>query len=213
MKNVKGLTGLDSSKLLDCTLSYSCYLCIYEKFLSFLFCLFNWSCFKWEFPLKAIIVCILLNVSLMLLLMLKMCQYLFLIFFIFGCSELHGPGSTGLLVTENGIKSSCVDLQVFKSDVLFKWSTLSLRFLVVDVLQFFSTNFFISCFILLGMFSVSYKYLKYTFHSQLLTVYNIFLLRVNQSVNLTYKYFWWSFVFFVEAGLESVVDVNIYQFV
>lgn len=144
MKNVKGLTGLDSSKLLDCTLSYSCYLCIYEKFLSFLFCLFNWSCFKWEFPLKAIIVCILLNVSLMLLLMLKMCQYLFLIFFIFGCSELHGPGSTGLLVTENGIKSSCVDLQVFKSDVLFKWSTLSLRFLVVDVLQFFSTNFLLA---------------------------------------------------------------------
>ena len=64
------------------------------------------SCVKLVFLRKAIMGCILLNVSLTPLLMFNMCQCLFIISFIFG--------STGLYVNENGIESLRLDLKCLK---------------------------------------------------------------------------------------------------
>ena len=55
------------------------------------------NCFKLVFLWKAVMSCKLLNISLKLLLMVNMCQCLFIISFIFG--------STGFYVTENGVES------------------------------------------------------------------------------------------------------------
>ena len=100
------------------------------------------SCFKLVFLQKAIISCGLLNISLKLLPRFNMCQCLFIIYFMFGSSELY--------VTENGIESLRLDLQFFISNDLSRGSTLSICFLTVDSLQPFSTN--LECF--LGMFPV-----------------------------------------------------------
>ena len=67
---------------------------------------------------KAIIGCKLLNISLKLLSMLNMCQYLFIVSFIFG--------STGLYVTENCIEFLRLGLQCFKSNDLSRSSTLAI---------------------------------------------------------------------------------------
>ena len=79
--------------------------------------------------------CKLLNISLKLLLMLNMCQCLFIISFIFG--------STGLYVNENGTVSLRLGLEYFKSNDLSRWSNLSTGFLTVDSLLPFLKNLFI----------------------------------------------------------------------
>ena len=55
-----------------------------------------------------------------------MCQCLFIVSFMFGSTELY--------VAENGIESLRLGLQVFKSNDLSRWSTLSICFLTVDSL-------------------------------------------------------------------------------
>ena len=65
-------------------------------------------CFKLVFLRKAIMGCMMLNISLKLLSVLNMCQCLFIISFMFG--------STGFYVTENGTESLCLDFQCFKSN-------------------------------------------------------------------------------------------------
>ena len=68
--------------------------------------------------------CKLFNISLKVMSMLKMCQCLFIVSFIFD--------RTGLYVNENGIVSLDLGLQCFKSNDLSRWSTLSICFLTVD---------------------------------------------------------------------------------
>ena len=84
------------------------------------------SCFKLAFFTEVIMGYKSLNVSLKLLLILNMCQCLFIISFIFG--------STGLFVKKNDIDPLSFGLQCFKSNDLFRWSTLSTRFLTRDSL-------------------------------------------------------------------------------
>ena len=133
MKNYKGLSGLGSCKC-----------CCFENLLTakwstgvtrgtgvgnswlFFIVFVSISYFKLVFLQKAIMGCILLNVSLKLLLALNMYQCLFIISFIFS--------STGLYVTENEIECLRLDLHCFKNNDLSRWSNLSICFLAVDLL-------------------------------------------------------------------------------
>ena len=66
--------------------------------------------FKMVFLWRTVNDIVLLNIYLMLLLMLKVFQFLLMIYFIFG--------SIGFYVTENVIKYTRLDLYVVKTDIL-----------------------------------------------------------------------------------------------
>ena len=117
VKNFKGLSCLSACKcccfenLLAAkqstgvrwgTLTYGCCLCRYD-FCFVLILLLLVSCFKLAFLRKTIIGRKLLNTSLKLLLMLNICQCLFIISFIFG--------STGVYIARNGIESLSLGLK------------------------------------------------------------------------------------------------------
>ena len=68
------------------------------------------NCFKMVFLWRTVNDIVLLNIYLMLLLMLKMFQFLLMIYSIFG--------SIGFYVTENVIKYTRLDLDVVKTDIL-----------------------------------------------------------------------------------------------
>ena len=82
------------------------------------------NCFKLVFLQKSIMGCKLVSISLKVLLMLNVCQCLFIISFIFG--------STGLYVNRNGIVSLRLALQCFRRNDLSRWLTLSICFFTVD---------------------------------------------------------------------------------
>ena len=141
VKNCKGLSGLGSCKCCcsvkllaakqSTDVTWGTLTCVVvcadvRNFWLFLIVFVLISCFKLKFLRKGIMSWKLLNISLKLLSIFNMCQCLFIIFFMFGSTELY--------VTKNGIESLRLGLRCFKSNDLSRWSTLSVCFPTVDSL-------------------------------------------------------------------------------
>ena len=107
-----------SSGIILAKLSFGCVYDELNKILFIFIGVFPMNCFKMVFLWRTVNDIVLLKIYLILLLMLKMFQFLLMIYFIFG--------SIGFYVTENVIKYTPLDLYVVKTDILSRWISLNL---------------------------------------------------------------------------------------